>query len=200
MRRILIIFVHPALERSNVNKVMLQAVSGLPGVHIHDLYERYPDFFIDVGHEQRLLLNHDIILFHHPFYWYSAPALLKQWQDLVLEHGWAYGSKGNALQGKITLNAITTGGGEQAYHHDSFNRFTMKEFLAPFDQTARLCGMRFLPPFVVHGTHRLDASGIAHAAEDYQKVIHILQDPARDLTDTMNLPCINDIVPHMENH
>ena len=60
------------------------------GVTVNNLYEKYPDFFIDVPEEQRLLLENDIIIWHHPFYWYSAPAILKEWMDLVLQHGFAY--------------------------------------------------------------------------------------------------------------
>jgi glutathione-regulated potassium-efflux system ancillary protein KefG len=123
----------------------------ISGVTIHDLYEIYPTLEIDAKREQRLLLDHDVIVFQHPFYWYSAPAILKEWQDLVLEHGWAYGHGGTQLRGKITLNAITTGGPESSYHRDGYNRFTIRELMTPWDQTAHLCGMRFLAPFAVHG-------------------------------------------------
>ncbi len=84
MTKVLILFAHPALEKSRVNKPLLQLANTLENVTIHDLYELYPDFNIDVPHEQQLLLEHDIILWHHPLYWYHAPALLKQWIDLVL--------------------------------------------------------------------------------------------------------------------
>ena len=86
-------------------------------------------------------------IFQHPFYWYSSPALVKEWIDLVLEHGFAYGQSGRALEGKIMMNAITTGGPDEAYQKGGYNRFTIREFLAPFDQTARLCQMRYLAPF-----------------------------------------------------
>jgi glutathione-regulated potassium-efflux system ancillary protein KefG len=151
MRRILILFAHPVLERSRVNRRLLGMAREISGVTIHDLYEIYPTLEIDAKREQRLLLDHDVIVFQHPFYWYSAPAILKEWQDLVLEHGWAYGHGGTQLRGKITLNAITTGGPESSYHRDGYNRFTIRELMTPWDQTAHLCGMRFLAPFAVHG-------------------------------------------------
>ena len=88
------------------------AIRDLDGVTIHDLYEDYPTLAIDVKREQQLLAAHDVIVFQHPFYWYSVPAILKEWQDLVLEHGWAYGARRHHLRGKITFNAITTGGPE----------------------------------------------------------------------------------------
>ena len=71
MPSILIQFAHPALEKSRVNRVMLDAVRDLPFVTINDLYEEYPDFDIDIDREQSLLLAHDYVLLHHPMYWYS---------------------------------------------------------------------------------------------------------------------------------
>src|SRR5688572_6581839 len=151
-------------------------------VRFHDLYEEYPGLDIDVAREQRLLVDHDVILFQHPFYWYSSPAILKEWQDLVLEHGWAYGEGGTHLRGKITLNAITAGGPEAAYQKGGYNRFTIRQLLAPWDQTAYLCGMRFLAPFVVHAA--LKITGDEDLAEDlrgYQRLIGGLRDHRIDL-------------------
>ena len=73
----------------------------------------------------------------------------------MLEHGWAYGRSGNALRGKHAMHVITAGGREEAYQHEGYNRFTIRELLAPLEQTAVLCGMTWVPPYVVHGTHRL---------------------------------------------
>jgi glutathione-regulated potassium-efflux system ancillary protein KefG len=181
-RRILILFAHPVLERSRVNRRLVDGVAGIEGVTVHDLYEEYPTLAIDVRREQAMLLGHDVIVFQHPFYWYSAPAILKEWQDLVLEHGWAYGQGGNRLHGKITFNALTTGGPEHAYHHGGYNRFTIRELLAPFDQTAHLCGMTFLAPFVVHASLRLsnDADVAEHRAK-YRETIIALRDDRLDL-------------------
>ena len=179
--RILILFAHPALEKSRVNRQLALAVRDLHGVTLHDLYESYPEFHIDVEREQRLLLEHDVIVFQHPFYWYSVPPLLKQWEDLVLEHGWAYGSEGKALHGKTLLNAISAGGSEGSYRPNGHNRFTIRELLAPIEQTARLCGMRYLPPFVVYGTHRLTTAYISAHAAAYRRVIAGLRDGSIDL-------------------
>ena len=148
-------------------------ISDVDGIKIRDLYEDYPTLSINVEREQADLLAHDVVVFQHPFYWYSCPAILKEWQDLVLEHGWAYGKGGHELKGKITLNAITTGGPESAYAKGGYNRFTIRELLAPFDQTAHLCGMRFLAPFVVHAALRI-ASQVGEALEilHHNRILH----------------------------
>src|SRR5215218_7480326 len=115
MAKLLLLFAHPALEKSRVHSRFIKNLDRIPGLRFHDLYEAYPDFDIDVKREQKLMAEHDIIIFQHPFYWYSGPALLKQWQDLVLEYNWAYGSEGKALTGKRTLNIISCGGSRESY-------------------------------------------------------------------------------------
>jgi glutathione-regulated potassium-efflux system ancillary protein KefG len=165
VRRVLLQFIHPALERSRVNASLLEAVLDLPGVTVNDLYEHYPDGAIDVRREQSLLLEHEAIVFQHPLYWYSSPALFKEWQDLVLEHGFAYGQRGTRLVGKYWLSALSAGGAASSYCSSGDNRFGLRTLLAPFEQTARLCGLRFLPPFVVFGSHQLktEADLVPHA-------------------------------------
>lgn len=180
-RNIEIIFAHPALEKSRVNKVLIAAAREVDGITVHDLYETYPDMYLDVAREQALLSEHDLFVFHHPFYWYAAPSLLKEWMDLVLTHGWAYGHSGTALRGKMMFNAITTGGAETAYSETGYNRFTMRQFLAPMDQTAHLCGVEYLPPFVVHGTHSLKPAQIEAHAIDYARYLTALRDDLVDM-------------------
>lgn len=181
VNRILVLFAHPALEKSRVNQVLVEEVQGLEGVTFNDLYETYPEFDVDVRREQELLEAHDVVVLHHPFFWYSTPAILKQWQDLVLEHGWAYGRTGTALRGKKVLSVVTTGGREVAYQRDGYNRFTMRELLVPIEQTFRLCGMEYLPPFIVHGTHGMTEPEMEAHARDYRRVLEALRDDRLDL-------------------
>ena len=115
MKKILINFAHPAKSKSKINRALRQAVEKLENVTINDLYANYPDFMIDVKREQCLCEAHDVIVFQYPFYWYQAPSIVKEWFDLVLEHGWAYGVNGNALKGKVFVQVITAGGDEASY-------------------------------------------------------------------------------------
>ncbi len=181
-QRILVLLAHPARRRSRANAALRAAAEEVDGVTLHDLYEAYPDFLIDVDREQELLLAHDVVVFQHPLYWYSCPAILKEWQDLVLEHGFAYGREGTALAGKSLLSAVTAGGGEAAYRPGGVNRHAVEEFLRPFEATARLCHMRWLPPFVVHGTHLLDAATLARHAAGYRALLERLRDAPADPT------------------
>ena len=64
----------------------------------------------------------------------------------------------------------------------SFSRTSaaIRQLLAPIEQTARLCGMDYPPPFVVHGTHRLDADGVERAADEYARLLAALRDDRVD--------------------
>ena len=155
MNKVLILFAHPRFEKSRYNRALLAGVDKIEGVTLNDLYEQYPDLHIDVDREKSLLTAHDTLIWHFPLYMYGAPALLKEWMDVVLEYGWAHGSKGGALAGKTALVALTAGGARDSYAPGQHNRFTLREFLVGFEQAAALCGMVYLPPFAVHGTHLL---------------------------------------------
>lgn len=178
LRRVLILYAHPMPRKSRVNRVLASSVRDLENVTLHDLYEAYPDFDIDVEHEKSLLETHDVIVFQHPFYWYSAPALVKEWLDLVLEYGWAYGDDGTALHGKLWQQAITTGGPKEAYCAEGYNRFSIRQLLSPFEQTANLCGMRFQEPFVMHGVLPLSRQEVETESLRYRALIEQLRNPS----------------------
>ncbi|MFW5821884.1 MAG: NAD(P)H-dependent oxidoreductase [Tangfeifania sp.] len=194
MNKVLILFAHPAFQKSRINKVLVDAVRNLDGVTFHDLYENYPDFFIDIQKEQKLLLAHDIIVWHHPFYWYSAPALHKEWMDLVLEHGFAYGIHGRSLEGKKVLSVISTGGTMDVYSIEGRNRYTINQFLVPYRQSVNLCRMEYLPPFVVHGSHTIKKQEIEEYGRKYRRALELLRDNKLNNVDLENTEYLNDII------
>jgi len=195
-KRVLVLFAHPALQHSMVNRRLLKAAEGVPGVTVHDLYETYPTMIVNAPREQALLLEHDVIVFQHPFYWYSAPALIKEWTDHVLAHGWAYGEGAAALRGKSMMVAITTGGPAEAYQAEGRNRYTIRQLLAPQDQTAHLCSMQFLPPFVVHNAKTMKSNEIAEAAARYARALTALRDDSLSPEALRTAAEVSELIPH----
>jgi len=167
-RKVLVVFAHPYFESSRVNRALLGAVSSLPNVTVHDLYETYPEQLIDADTEQALVEQHDVIVFQHPLHWYSCPPLMKNWIDTVLTRGWAYGEGGNALENKSWVNAISSGGPASLYQRGAQNNFSPAEFLRPFEQTARLCGMHFLRPFLTDASSNLDDDALESKVVSYR--------------------------------
>jgi len=149
--RILINVFHPDLTASRANRLIVEQLRQLPGATVRDVRAEYPAWKIDVAREQEPLLAHDLIAFQHPFYWYNCPPLMKLWMDEVLTQGFAYPpGVGDSLRGKAWLSSITTGGPWEAYRSGGFNNWTISELLRPFQQSALLAGMTWLPPFVMH--------------------------------------------------
>jgi glutathione-regulated potassium-efflux system ancillary protein KefF len=169
---VLVLLAHPALEQSRINQRLLRAIADLGSAHastarirVRDLYALYPDYLIDVQAERSLLATAQLVVWQHPIHWYGMPPLMKLWLDEVLGFGWAYGPGGHALAGKQLWLVASTGSPEEAYHPSGHNRYFFDAFLPPYEQTATLCGMRFLPPLLLHGAHRIDEPELnAHAA------------------------------------
>lgn len=176
MKKILILLAHPKYEYSVINQKLIQAASNLENIEIRDLYELYPDFNIDVQIEQEILFTAEIVIWLHPIYWYSAPPLLKQWLDLVLEFGWAYGPCGVYLKNKIVFNCVSSGGTETAYSKEGKHGHTLREFLLPFEQTAKLCQMRYLPPFHIGGTHKISNDELQQGSKDFRMILEYLSE------------------------
>ena len=181
MSRVLILLAHPQIENSRVARALVAAAHSVahsvahaasadaspapPQIVLRDLYALYPDYLIDVEAEQAALAGVTLLVWLHPIHWYSMPPLMKLWLDEVLTLGWAYGPGGQALQGVDLWLAASTVGPEASYRPAGYNRYFFDAFLPPYEQTAALTGMRFLPPWLLHGAHQADdASLAAHAA------------------------------------
>ncbi|NOD89918.1 MULTISPECIES: NAD(P)H-dependent oxidoreductase [unclassified Ruegeria] len=148
----LVLTAHPDLSKSRINRVWFDALSDAQEVTTRDLTDiGGAELRFDVETEQALLMAHDRFVFQFPFYWYSAPPVMKAWMDQVLSYGFAYGPGGDHLKGREFLILVSTGGPEHSYHAGGYNNYTMAEFLKPFQQTANLAGMTYLRPFVAHG-------------------------------------------------
>ncbi len=195
---ILVIVAHPELEQSRANRRLLQAARALQQrsaagrLAVRDLYALYPDYLIDVGVEQAALAAAKLVVWQQPIRWYGMPPLLKLWLDDVLTFGWAYGPEGSALRGKDLWLVASTGGPEDSYRPDSYNRYFFDAFLPPYEQTAALCGMRFLPPLLLHGAHKASEAELgAHADTYVQRLADYPAWPEIDLVED----CVECAVP-----
>jgi len=169
--RILVVLAHPDREGSRVNRALAMAAGGAENATLHDLYALYPDFRVDKESEQALLRDADLIVFQFPLFWYSSPALLKQWIDAVFEYGFAFGKEGTALHGKSLLLAVSSGGPAEAYQAGGYNNYSMSELLKPFQQLANLAGLRYLPPFLTQGIQQLDDEALVARAEEFRELL-----------------------------
>lgn len=176
---IAIIHAHPYAQRSIAGRALLDAVRELPGVAVRSLYDCYPDFSIDVRAERELLARARLVVWQHPLSWYSVPALLKLWFEVVLGRGWAFGDGADALAGKDCLWVTTTGADAHSYAPNGLHGYPLAAFAPPIERTARLCGMRWLEPIAVHAAHRLAPAELAEHAAAYRARLQPYLAPAR---------------------
>ena len=183
MARLLVYYAHPGHKHSRINKKLASVAVEHSGLTFVDLYERYPRFDIDVDQEQERLLNHDVIIFQHPLFWYSTPSLIKEWIDLVLEHGFAFGPGGDRLTGKIMMNVTSAAGPEEAYTPDGYQNHSLRTFLTPLEQTARLCHMSYAAPYVLYSAlNAEEGKEIAAHVDGYRLMLDAI------CNDTYNFP------------
>ena len=150
---ILLVYAHPYPSRSRACAALLSALEGLEGLETRTLYELYPDFDVDAAAEQSAVSRADALVWMHPMYWYSAPALLQQWFEKVMVRGFAYGDQGSRVAGKPVLWVTTTGGDEAAFSAEGRHHHDFAAFVPAMEQTARYCGLDWREPFMLHGAH-----------------------------------------------
>jgi glutathione-regulated potassium-efflux system ancillary protein KefF len=160
-----VLYAHPYPSHSRANAALLAAIRDLQGVQVRSLYDLYPDYDIDAEAERKAMEGARLVVFMHPIYWYTTPALLKHWFDQVLARGWAYGDGGTALRGKDCLWIVTTGADETAYTPGGKHGHPFESFSPVVEQTARFCGMNWLEPFVLHGAHHIPDDELRRGAE-----------------------------------
>lgn len=151
--RTLVIVAHPNLTESRANATRLAEIKDLDNVTVHDLYQTYPDFNIDVAREQQLLREHDTVVLQFPFYWYNVTTMLKAWFDAVLVHSFAFTFDGSAsdLRGKKAWLAVTVGSTLETYTAEGLARRTLGEYLAPVTQTLEFCQLDYQGFHAVYG-------------------------------------------------
>ena len=195
MNRILILYAHPSPHHSEVNQPLFNACQDMEGVTCVDLYGDYPTFNIDIYREQQRLIDHDVVIFMFPLYWYSTPSLLKEWQDLVLEYDFAYGPEGKALQDKLFFCAITAGGVEESYSHSSYNHFTIRELLRPLEQMANITRMLYLPPYTLFGSRTaVEEKRLNDHIEGFVRLLTLIQQQSIRYEDTANYVTTNQFL------
>lgn len=171
MGNILVISGHPDYKSSVANRAILNEFRRLvPKAEIVYLDSEYPDFNIDVKREQKRLMEADTIVFEFPFWWYSAPSLMRRYLEQVLTHGFAYGTTGTALHGKRLIVSFTTGAPAEAYTPEGYQHYTIEQFIPQFRALSNLCGFDWQEPIYSCGMMLMNPDDKEAANVFYNKV------------------------------
>ena len=151
---VLMILAHPNIEQSIANKHISNIISTQHHAEVRHLNELYPDYKIDVKAEQEALKKADIIIIQYPLFWYSVPAILKEWIDSVFTYGFAFGKGSHQLEGKKLIVSFTTGSSVKDYP-----AVVVEKIVFPFKGLANFCKMEYVTEFISHeiGNYSEDA-------------------------------------------
>lgn len=182
--RALVVFADPSLHRTRISRRVADAAAGMEGVAVRDLYQLYPDFYIDVRRERALLASAPLVVFVFQLAWYAMPALLKEWFDTVVKPEWAGGAEPR-LAGKAAFAAVSCNSRPEDYQPGGRHGRPLEDFLAPLEQTARACGMRWLPPHLFYGADSADPGAAARHADALRALLaahaaNVLDDALRE--------------------
>ena len=118
LKKVVVLLAHPNMENSQANKALLDAIKDIEDVAIFNLYEMLEQDILNMDAWSRIISHANAVVYQFPFYWMSAPSLLKKWQDGIF----TYLAKTPAVAGKPLLVVTTTGSEFEAYRSGRRNR------------------------------------------------------------------------------
>lgn len=158
----LIINAHPTPEQSHTQSFFKEVVTSLENVSYIELTKNLPKL--------EELLNYQRIIFQFPVYWYSSPAILKQWMDNTFFSG------DSRLSG-VELGIVAIFGVSQSqYQAGGKEKYTPSEMLRPFEMLSNHLNMIYLPPFsVFQFDYQCDNTRKALLVDYWQYIVGIKQ-------------------------
>ena len=145
----LVLVSHPEYDNSMTEAFLKQCQSDIENVDWVVLDNIQKDFIFDKEQEQQRLAQYDRILFQFPMYWYSAPALMKKYEDDVFTKNFIAYEQEGALKGKEMGIITTLGDPIKDYQVGGREGFSISELLKPYQAIAQRGQMKFLKPFVI---------------------------------------------------
>ncbi|MFV0481000.1 MAG: NAD(P)H-dependent oxidoreductase [Campylobacteraceae bacterium] len=169
MKKTLVIVAHPDLGSSKVNKAFFEELKKYENdITTYNIYEKYPNFDIDVKKEQETLVKYDNVILQFPLYWHNLTPLLKKWLDDVLLYGWAYGTNGDKLKGKGFGFTVSTGSGDDKYlGKNEIGETLIDRLLFPYKLIADYVGAKYLKPYTFFGALGATDEKIKDSAKKY---------------------------------
>ncbi|MER5966929.1 NAD(P)H-dependent oxidoreductase [Streptomyces sp. NPDC002057] len=145
----------------------------------------------DIIAEHDKLAWADTLIVQFPLWWYGMPAILKGWFDRVFVRGFAFGLHDDqgrqlrygegALAGKRAMVVVSAGAREASLGERGING-SLSDLLFPLQHgTLWYAGIDVVPPLLVHGADRMDATAYAAHADALRRRL-------KDLPHTRPLP------------
>lgn len=99
LKKVVVLLAHPNMENSQANKALFDTIKDIEDVAVFNLYEMPDEDILNMDAWSRIISHANAVVYQFPFYWMSAPSLLKKWQDGIF----TYLAKTPAVAGKPLL-------------------------------------------------------------------------------------------------
>lgn len=139
----LVVIAHPDSQQSSLQSFLKESTKNLSGVTIYDIAQDLGTFNLE--EVQKLMKEHERIIFQFPMYWYAAPDILYKWIEKVFTSNLYKES----LVGKELGIVINMGQKLSSFQAGGQEHFTISELLKPFQALAYKCQMTYLQPFPI---------------------------------------------------
>jgi len=141
---VLVLVAHPDMQKSTANAALAKAASEVEGVQVINVYD-YP---VTPEAYKEVVTRAKAIVYQFPFWWMSAPHVMKQWTDEVFM-AFSQAEPESLVKGKRMMVCCTTGSPADAYQHGARNKYTVEEYLRPYEGQANHAEMIWEKPLHV---------------------------------------------------
>lgn len=133
-------------------------------------------FSPDITSEMQKVQDAELVIFHFPVWWFSAPAILKGWFDRVLAMGVAWDTnntyQNGYFRGKNALVVATAGSPESDFQPLGLHKATLKQMLHPIlHGTLASCGFQVIEPYLAHNAHDMSPDDLHNTIEGYREYL-----------------------------
>ena len=154
-KRTIVYVAQPDSEQSNSFQFLVQSGQALTDVCYVDLAKEYQgNEGFNCEQEWQRLVSYERIIFQFPLYWYQAPAILKQWLDVVFGYELPQQAKKQLANKELGI-VVIAGVKESEYQIGGREGVTISDLVAPYYALARHFKMVPLKFYAIHQFHYL---------------------------------------------
>jgi glutathione-regulated potassium-efflux system ancillary protein KefG len=140
----LLLFGHPEMASTGFQASLISRVQNDPRFEVRILSQEHREIGFIALEEQQSIESAKSVILHFPLFWYSMPAIVKEWIDTVFTLGWAFDQNGGLLKKLPFVCSVTTGAKLESYSSEGTNGHSLDTYLLHVQRTMSYAGMNYL--------------------------------------------------------
>lgn len=138
--------------------------------YIHDMQQLEASSFFQKNKE--LILQADRIILFFPVYWYSTPAIVKAWIDLITRYAWNYknGECAQPLHHITKVLSISSSIAKHPWYKFLYEHPVQKQITDTF----KFMGIKTIKPYMIYDVYAMTPKIYASHVETIKKLVEQL--------------------------